>query len=245
MGAAVALALLIWLPLGVAGVPLDTPDGFLHLGWAVGWVKQVEQGWLWPTWSDLPWAGAGSSALLIYPPLFRWLVGVPLLLGLPPDHALATGVLLLLLLHNCGVAALAIHWLLKRRWRWALLIAASLNPYLLVNIYVRGAWPEALAQALLWWLALGFLGLQQRQPWGWPLAGLALASIALSNWNAALLTAVAWGVAGLLLKRKAWLWSGAMGAGLAMPFWLPALQALPSVRPPIPAGLLPGEFSPT
>ena len=242
MGAAVALALLIWLPLGLAGVPLDTPDGFLHLGWAVGWVKQLQQGWLWPTWSDLPWAGAGSSALLIYPPLFRWLVGVPLLLGLPPDHALATGLLLLLLLHNGGVAALATHWLPKSRWRWALLIAASLNPYLLVNIYVRGAWPEALAQALLWWLALGFLGLHHRRPWAWPLAGLVLAGIALSNWNAALLTGVAWGLAGLLLRRKAWLWSGALGAGLAMPFWLPALQALPSVRPPIPAGLLPGEF---
>ena len=238
----VLLALLIWLPLGLAGVPFDTPDGFLHLGWTVSWVQQLQQGWLWPTWSDLPWAGAGSSALLIYPPLFRWLVGVPLLLGLPPDHALATGLLLLLLLHNCGVAALATHWLPKSRWRWALLIAASLNPYLLVNIYVRGAWPEALAQALLWWLALGFLGLQQRRPWGWPLAGLALAGIALSNWNAALLTGVAWGLAGLLLKRKAWLWSGALGAGLAMPFWLPALQALPSVRPPIPPGLLPGEF---
>ena len=46
MGAAVVLALLIWLPLGLAGVPLDTPDGFLHLGWAVGWVKQLQQGWL-------------------------------------------------------------------------------------------------------------------------------------------------------------------------------------------------------
>ena len=31
------LGLLVWLPLALAGVPLDTPDGFLHLGWAVGW----------------------------------------------------------------------------------------------------------------------------------------------------------------------------------------------------------------
>lgn len=240
--AAVGLALLSWLPLGLAGVPLDTPDGFLHLSWAVAWAKAVQGGWLWPTWSGLPWAGAGSHALLIYPPLFRLFVGVLILLGLLPDHALATGLLLVLLLNNCGVAALANRWLLQTRWRWALLIAASLNPYLLVNIYVRGAWPEALAQALLWWLALGFLELQQRRPRGWPLAGLALAGIVLSNWNAALLTGVAWGLAGLLLRRKAWLWSCALGAGLAMPFWLPALQALPSVRPPIPAGLLPGEF---
>ena len=244
--AAVGLALLIWLPLGLAGVPLDTPDGFLHLGWAVGWVKQLEQGWLWPTWSDLPWAGAGSSALLIYPPLFRQLVGWPMLLGLPPDQALATSLLLVVLLHNTGVAALANQWIAQRRWRWLLLLCASLNPYLLVNLYVRGAWPEALAQALLWWLALGFWGLEKNRRWGWPLAGVALAGIVLSNWNAALLTGIAWLTAGAFLLRrrawKGWCWSCALGLGLSLPFWGPALVALPTVRPPMPEGLLPGEF---
>ena len=50
IGAAMALALVVWLPLGVAGLPLDTPDGFLHLGWSVAWVRQLQAGWLWPTW---------------------------------------------------------------------------------------------------------------------------------------------------------------------------------------------------
>ena len=244
--AAVGLALVIWLPLGLAGVPLDTPDGFLHLGWAVGWVKQLEQGWLWPTWSDLPWAGAGSSALLIYPPLFRQLVGWPMLLGIPPDHALATGLLLVCLLNNLGVAALANQWIARRGWCWLLLICASLNPYWLVNLYVRGAWPEALAQALLWWLALGFWGLEKQRRWGWYLTGGALAGIVLSNWNAALLTGIAWFGAGtFLIGRRAWkgwCWSCALGLGLSLPFWGPALVALPTVRPPIPAGLVPGEF---
>ena len=244
--AAVGLALLIWLPLGLAGVPLDTPDGFLHLGWAVGWVKQLEQGWLWPTWSDLPWAGAGSSALLIYPPLFRQLVGWPMLLGLPPDQALATSLLMVLLLHNTGVAALANQWIAQPRGRWLLLLCASLNPYLLVNLYVRGAWPEALAQGFLWWLALGFWGLEKNRRWGWPLGGVALAGIVLSNWNAALLTGIAWLAAGAFFLRprawKGWCWSCALGLGLSLPFWGPALVALPTVRPPIPAGLLPGEF---
>ena len=243
---AVGLTLLIWLPLGLAGVPLDTPDGFLHLGWAVGWVKQLEQGWLWPTWSDLPWAGAGSSALLIYPPLFRQLVGWPMVLGLPPDQALATGLLSVLLLHNTGVAALANQWIAQPRRRWPLLLCASLNPYVLVNLYVRGAWPEALALALLWWLALGFWGLEKNRDWGWPLAGVALAGIVLSNWNAALLTGIAWLAAGAFLLRrrvwKGWCLGCALGLGLSLPFWGPALVALPTVRPPIPAGLLPGEF---
>ena len=188
IGAAVALAVLVWLPLGLAGLPLDTPDGFLHLGWSVAWVRQLQAGWLWPTWSDLPWAGAGSFALLIYPPLFRVITGLPMLIGIAPDHGIAGGLLLILLVNSLGAAALSQIWLRPGGWRWLLLISAALNPYLWVNIYVRGAWPEALAQALLWWLALGLLGLERGHRWGVALSTAALAGVILSNWNAALLT---------------------------------------------------------
>ena len=139
VGGAVALALLVWAPLGIAGVPLDTPDGFLHLGWSVAWARQLQAGWLWPTWSDLPWAGAGSFALLIYPPLFRVISGLPMLIGIPPDHAMASGVLVILLVNALGAATLARAWLRPGGWRWLLVLAASFNPYLWVNIYVRGA----------------------------------------------------------------------------------------------------------
>jgi len=245
--AAVGLALISWLPLGVAGVPLDTPDGFLHLGWAVAWAKAVQGGWLWPTWSDLPWAGAGSHALLIYPPLFRLLVGIPLVAGVPPDRALASGLLVVTLVNAVGAAVLAQHWLSQGRWRWALLLGAVLNPYFLVNLYVRGAWPEALAQGLLWWLTLGLLGMKQEKRWGIALSSAALAEVILSNWNASLLTALIWLMAaGVVLRGPRqwlrWLWSGLLALAATSPFWLPALLALPTVRPPIPEGLLPGEF---
>ena len=69
------LALLLWLPMGLFGVPIDTPDGFLHLGWAAGWAQQIRGGWWWPLWSDLNWAGAGSAALAIYPPSSAWRPG--------------------------------------------------------------------------------------------------------------------------------------------------------------------------
>jgi hypothetical protein len=183
IGAAVALALLVWLPLGLAGLPLDTPDGFLHLGWSVAWVRQLQAGWLWPTWSDLPWAGAGSFALLIYPPLFRVISGLPMLIGVPPDHAIAAGLLLILLLNSIGAALLSMAWLRPGGWRWLLLISAALNPYLWVNIYVRGAWPEALAQALLWWLALGLVGLERGRRWGLAVSTAALTGVILSNWG--------------------------------------------------------------
>ena len=241
------LALFVWLPLGIAGVPLDTPDGFLHLGWAVAWAKAVQGGWLWPTWSDLPWAGAGSHALLIYPPLFRLLVGIPLVAGVPPDHALASSLLVVALVNAVGAAVLGQHWLKQGKWRWALLLGAVLNPYFLVNLYVRGAWPEALAQGLLWSLTLGLLGLKQERRWGTALSSAALAGVILSNWNASLLTALIWLIAaGVVLRGsrqwRGWLWSGLLAVALTSPFWLPALLALPTVRPPMPEGLLAGEF---
>ena len=91
--AASCLALVVWFPLAVARVPLDTHDGFLHLGWAVGW------------------AGAGTFVLAMYPPLFRLLVGVPLVTSVSPDHAVAGALLVLLLLNAGGALALARVWL--------------------------------------------------------------------------------------------------------------------------------------
>ena len=247
--AASALALLVWLPLGLAGVPLDTPDGFLHLGWAAGWARQVQGGDLWPQWSDLNWAGAGSFALAIYPPLFRLILGAPIALGVPPDHALAGALLVVLLVNTWGAAVLAQSWLPRGRWRWLLVILAGLNPYLLVNVYVRGAWPEALALACLWWLAAGLAGLLGQRALGLPVSTGALAAIVLSNWNSTLLTLVLWGLAALGLGlQRAWAplrsWLLALGLALALTavFWWPALQLLPSLSAPIPAGLLPGEF---
>ena len=245
--AASALALLVWLPLGLAGVPLDTPDGFLHLGWATGWARQLQGGDLWPQWTDLNWAGAGSFALAIYPPLFRLILGAPIALGLPPDHALAGAILVVMLVNTWGAAALAQTW--RPQSPWLLVPLAALNPYLLVNIYVRGAWPEALALACLWWLATGLAALERRRAWGLWVTTAALAAIVLSNWNSTLLTLGLWGLAalGLGLQRawaplRSWMLALALALALTAVFWWPALQLLPSLRAPIPAGLLPGEF---
>jgi hypothetical protein len=216
------------------------------LGWSVAWVRQLQAGWLWPTWSDLPWAGAGSFALLIYPPLFRVISGLPMLIGVPPDHAIASGLLLILLVNAVGAAQLGQHWLRPGGWRWLLVVSAALNPYLWVNVYVRGAWPEALAQALLWWLALGLLGLERGRRWGIPLSTAALAGVILSNWNAALLTGLIWLLAGLGLlgqgRWRGWALSGGLALVMTAPFWGPALHALPGVRPPMPAGMFTTEF---
>jgi len=116
-----------------------------------------------------------------------------------------------------------------------------------VNLYVRGAWPEAMAQGLLWWLTLGLLELKREKRWGIALSSAALAGVILSNWNASLLTALIWLLAaGVVLRGSRqwlnWLWSGLLALGVTSPFWMPALLSLSTVRPPIPEGLLAGEF---
>jgi len=247
--AALALAVLVWMPLGIGGVPLDTPDGFLHLGWAVGWARQIAGGWWWPQWTDINWGGAGSFALAVYPPLFRQLVGIPILIGVPPDQALASALLVLLLVNALGAVALGNCWQPTSRMRWLLLLGAALNPYLLVNVYVRGAWPEALAQALLWWLALGWLGILRSRRWGVLVSSLALAGIVLSNWNTTLLALLIWGGSALTLGIKhrwteltRWLASLLIALTATAVFWWPALQLMPELRAPIPEGLFSHEF---
>lgn len=247
---AVGLALLLWLPIGLLGAPLDTPDGLIHLGWAAAWAQQIRGGWWWPLWSDLNWAGAGSAALQLYPPLFRLMAGIPIALGIPPARALELALLVLLLLNNLGAACLARLWLRPGRWPWVLVALAALNPYLFVNVTIRGAWPEAMGQLLLWWLALGWLGLERRRRWGLPVATLALAGILLSNWNSAQLSLLAWGLGLAVLIRphpnwvamRRWCLVPVGAIAITAAFWGPALAAMGQVRPPIPNYLFTYEF---
>lgn len=242
----ILIALGVMSPIFIAGVPLDTPDGFLHVGWSVGWVKAIKAGWYWPTWSELQWAGAGSNALLIYPPLFRYFVGIPILVGLSTTASLNVGLLMVCLVNSLGSALLAKIWLKRGLSQYILISSSLVNPYFLVNMYVRGAWPEALAQGFLWWLALGFVGISRRRKWGTYVAGCAICGIVLSNWNVALLAMVAWVIAGIILSlNKGW-WSWATSCGLGvivtLPFTYPALAGLESVKKPIPGGILDWEF---
>jgi hypothetical protein len=247
---ALGLALLVWLSIGLLGAPIDTPDGLIHLGWAASWAQQVRGGWWWPLWSDLNWAGAGSAALQLYPPLFRLMAGIPIALGIPPARSLELALLLLLVLNNLGAACLARRWLRPGRWRWVLVTLAGLNPYFFVNVYIRGAWPEATGQLLLWWLALGWLGLARQRRWGLPVAVLALAGILLSNWNSAQLSLLTWGLGLPLLIRgqpdwpalRRWCLVPILAMAITSPFWWPALAAVQQVRPPTPNYLFTYEF---
>ena len=243
---AIAAAVVIWSPLAIYGIPFDTHDGFLHIGWSVGWHNQVKAGWIWPTWTELEWGGAGSSAFLVYPPLFRQVAGLLMLTGIEIDRSIAIALLMILLINNLGACFLARVWLTGKWWQVSLIIMAALNPYLLINIYVRGAWPEACAQAMLWWLSVGLVFISRRRKGGWLLSGAAIAGIILSNWNVTLIAGLAWLLAAVLvLDNKGW-WnwckSCCLGLGITAPFWFLALRSFALVRPPTPNGLHYHEF---
>lgn len=160
------LTLPAWAPLTYPGF-VQVHQGFLpiyqlhdlaaHPAW--GWLPTVGQP------ADL-WRGAGPLPYLLSWPL------------LPLGGLTAIKVLLALALI---VGPLALYGVLRRWWGTGpALVAALLYAYLpfnLTNVYVRGAYTEAvlwaLAPLLLWW---GDLGGERGRGWGWPIAAAVVAA---------------------------------------------------------------------
>lgn len=135
------------------GLP-DVHDGFWHLQWNQAWTAAFLAGQWIPRWYDQAWGGLGNPIFSFYPPLFRLLSLPSALLGASPTLQLKTAIGLIVLLH-AGLATWVIQQLKPPFPQWqqgALLLGALFNPYFLVNLYVRGAWPEALGICFLWGL---------------------------------------------------------------------------------------------
>ena len=97
--------------------------------------------------------GHGYPLFLFYPIGGYYLALLPALAGLPLDYAFNLALAAVILIAAAGA------WLLGRDVfhgnSLAALVAAvayTFAPYLLVNVYLRGALPEALGQALLPWV---------------------------------------------------------------------------------------------
>lgn len=221
---ALQCGLLAWL-----GLPL-THDGFWHLGWVEGFNHAVQAGWWYPRWYAEAFGGAGSPSFVFYPPLLR-LLSLPFGLVTEVPGLLLRGALAALLLLNLLGAWALVRRLALPAGRAALLLAlAALNPYLLINVWLRGAWPEALAMVCLWPIAAGLLGLLRDESGaGWRVL-LGVAGLLLAHAPTALLFAYAAVVVGLVLLAAG---AGRVlpplalaalgGAGLAALHWLPAV----------------------
>ena len=150
------LALPALWPLLTQGFP-KTHDASLHLIRLHLLDEQIGAGNLFPRWLPDLMTGYGYPLFNFYAPLIYYAAEALHLAGLPLPYALSALLGALVIGAGWGMYLLAADLYVRAgvRHRWAGVAAATAylyTPYLLVNLYVRGAAAELLAQALLPWL---------------------------------------------------------------------------------------------
>jgi hypothetical protein len=196
----------------------------------------IRQGVLLPRWTPNLLLGYGYPLYNFYAPLSYYLAESLHLLGLGPYAAFIVAFAILILAAGLGMYRLALDIFGPERPECALVAATAYlyAPYLLTNVYIRGAIAEAAAQALLPWILWSARRLmRQGQParYALPLA-LTLGGLALTH-NITLLflpplllgyLAVHWLLGGRNWTALCWALFALLGAmGISAFFWLPLL----------------------
>ncbi len=236
----------LWLTLFGLAIPALWPfvqeglprsfDGGLHLLRLGVLDDLIRHGSLYPRWAPSLMLGYGYPVFNFYAPSTYYLAELLHWLGFSFYFAFMASFGILILLAGFGM------WLLARitfgpQHPWCALVAATAYmyaPYLLTNVYIRGALAEAGAQALLPWVFWSVSRLlQERQPSRYCLAvALSLGGLAITH-NITLLflppilliyMAIQWwqGKRNLLTLRWAGL-SLALAMGISAFFWLPLM----------------------
>lgn len=134
------LATVVMMPIFGHGLP-PVDDAFVHYRWASGFIDALAEGSLYPQWLGNPNSGAGSPAMIYYPPLpFYVEAGFYLVTG-NVLKALALGCWLALALSGTAMYVFARSFLSHR----VSLLAAVLYllaPYHLLDLYQRAALSE-------------------------------------------------------------------------------------------------------
>jgi hypothetical protein len=148
-------------PLLTEGFP-KTHDASVHLIRLHLLDEQLRAGNFFPRWLPDLMTGYGYPTFNFYAPMIYIISEALHLGGVPPAYALTTLMGMLVILAGWGMYFLAadLYSFVRsdesgRPHHWAGLTAAIVylyTPYLLVNLYVRGALAELLAQALLPWI---------------------------------------------------------------------------------------------
>ena len=231
LGLAVLVAAPGWLPL-LQGRLVGTHDGYFHLYRLFELDRAVRAGDLYPRWAPDFALGYGYPVFNYYSPLMLYLAEPWRLLGAGLLASLGVAQVIALLLAIAGM-----YGLVRGAFgRPAALVAAALYgtlPYLLVDVYVRGAVAETLALALLPWVAWSL-----RSVAAWPSRGrvaaaaLGVGALVLAHNITSLIALPVLAVLALLELRRGsrparrllgLAVSGTLGLGLAAFYWLPAL----------------------
>lgn len=253
-------ALLIGPVLALCAIPAFYPllsdgltasfDGRTHLLRLAALANAVAEGIYLPRWLPAMQLGYGYPVFNFYPPGAYYLALLPSLFGVSLYWSYALGFVLAILLAGIGATLLAydlvrcyaIHGAQPRApavaaWHAlapALLVGVAYMyaPYLLVNVYIRGSLPEAVAQALLPWVLWSSRRLlSQARPTGYVLFCTSfLTGLALTHSLTLLLTIpyllvylwVIWWNNGRSMATLRWIAvSLLLAAGVSAFFWLP------------------------
>src|SRR5262249_11054700 len=146
----------------------------------------LRQGILYPRWLPELVVGFGYPVFSFYGPTTYYLAEGLHLLGLGFYQAFMLAFALMALVGGYGMYLLAGDVLGEAGWPWSALLAAVAYlyaPYLLVNIFIRGAIGEVGAQALLPWIFWSFRRLLTRpRPAHWVVpAALSLGALAATH----------------------------------------------------------------
>lgn len=225
-------------------------DGRTHLLRLAALANAVAEGIYLPRWLPAMQLGYGYPVFNFYPPGAYYLALLPSLFGVSLYWSYALGFVLAILLAGIGATLLAYD--LVRQYAaagvqprslavsvWDALAPALLvgvaymyAPYLLVNVYIRGSLPEAVAQALLPWVLWSSRRLlNQARPSGYVLfCAIFLAGLALTHSLTLLLALpyllvylwVIWWNSGRSMATLRWIAvSLLLAAGVSAFFWLP------------------------
>jgi hypothetical protein len=153
-----------WLAIPFLALPALTPflslglpyshDGVNHLIRLAALDRLLHDGAMYPRWIPQLFVGLGYPLLNFYGPATYYLAEFLHLLGFGLLQAFSATLVVLLILGGFGMYRLAYDVFGGRR-AWAALISATAYmyaPYLLTNLFVRGAIAELAAQALLPWV---------------------------------------------------------------------------------------------
>ena len=235
-----------WLLLPLLAVPACWPladkgltasfDGATHLLRLGALQRAVSEGVILPRWLPDMQLGYGYPVFNFYPAGAYFVALLPTFFGATPYWAYALGFVFVLVLAGLGAMLLA-RDLLRVASPWPALVAGvayMYAPYLLINVYIRGSLPEALAQALLPWVLWSARRVLTRpRPTGYVLVvALTLGGLALTHSLTLMLfvpylaiyVAVIWWTNGHARPSLRWMLGALLAAmGISAFFWLPML----------------------
>lgn len=218
------------------GIIFEGHDLWIHVNWLQHFHDQLQEGIWYPRWLANTNYGYGSPTFVFYPPFVFYIGSLFKILGFNGERSIA-------LLFFFSVLLAGVAFYLYMRHKKLSVVAASFGamlymaaPYMIYNIYNRGALPET------WAFYLSPLGLYLTERslhdrrWCLPLS-LCFTVLALTHVPSLLLLTIFW-FSYLLIVSRAFPWksvaaialSAIIGFGIASPYLLPAIFEQPWVN---------------